>query len=103
MAALIIRWSNTAIFQRDHIFEYWLIRNKSNQYEISLNRAIKKKTGLLRKTPELGRKTNREDVRIHSMKHYSIIYKFDEIHLDNISFWDNRQDSKSLADYLAHL
>lgn len=103
MAALSIRWSNTAIFQRNHIFDYWLNRNKSNRYATSLNKAIKKRTELLRKRPELGRKTNHQNVRIHSMRHYSIVYKFDETHLDIISFWDNRQDSKSLADFLAQL
>lgn len=35
------------------------------------------------------------------MRHYSILYKVDETKIIIVGFWDNRQDSKSLFDFIS--
>lgn len=44
MDGLKIFWIQTAIKQRDHIFDYWNNRNKSNRYSQTLNLAIRERT-----------------------------------------------------------
>jgi hypothetical protein len=47
MAQLTINWTETAIRQRNYIFEYWIERNKSTTYAKKLNEKIKERTNLL--------------------------------------------------------
>lgn len=58
MAQLKIFWTETAIQQRNYIFEYWIERNKSNTYAKKLNQKIKERTELLKQNSELGKKRN---------------------------------------------
>lgn len=40
MARLTILWTETAIRQRNYIFEYWIERNQSTTYAKKLNEKI---------------------------------------------------------------
>ncbi|PRZ27929.1 type II toxin-antitoxin system RelE/ParE family toxin [Flavobacterium granuli] len=75
MAQLKILWTETAILQRNYIFEYWIERNKSNTYAKKLNQKIKERTELLKQNPELGKKTEFKNTRAVSLGHYSILYQ----------------------------
>ena len=52
-----LKWTATAIKQRNAIFEYWNSRNKSDLYSKKLNLKIKESTTLLKLPPELGIET----------------------------------------------
>ena len=56
MAQLTIQWTETAIRQRNYIFEYWIERNQSTTYAKKLNEKIKE----LKQIPEL--KKTKEDL-----------------------------------------
>ncbi len=48
MDGLILLWTQTAIKQRDHMFDYWNNRNKSNSYSKKLNLAVRERVELLK-------------------------------------------------------
>lgn len=56
MAQLTIYWTETAIRQRNYIFEYWIERNQSTTYAKKLNDKIKERANLLKHNPDLGKK-----------------------------------------------
>ncbi len=100
MAVLRIVWTQTAITQRNFIFEYWINRNGNSAYVNKLNRLIKERLLLLLHNPKLGKLSEHEGVRMVSMRHYSMFYKHIENKIIVIGFWDNRQDPKTLLSYL---
>ncbi|MCF6295324.1 MAG: type II toxin-antitoxin system RelE/ParE family toxin [Flavobacteriaceae bacterium] len=100
MAKLIIYWTQTALKQRNYIFEYWNTRNKSNIYSKKLNLSIKERTVLLKTNHKLGKKTEFNNTRVLSLGHYSILYKKDSLKIIITGFWDNRQNPKKLLNFL---
>jgi plasmid stabilization system protein ParE len=100
MAQLNIFWTETAIRQRNFIFEYWIERNQSNTYAKKLNKKIHERTSLLKKNPELGKKTDFKNTRVVSLGHYSILYQKVDLIIIITGFWDNRQEPEKLLKYL---
>jgi plasmid stabilization system protein ParE len=100
MALLKVFWTETAINLRNHVFEYWNDRNKSTEYSKRLRLKINNRIETLKKQPKSGKQTDFKDVRIVSLGHYSILYKFDETKITIVAFWDNRQDPKKLLIFL---
>ena len=100
MDGLTIFWTQTAIKQRDHIFDYWNNRNESNTYSRKLNLTIRERVELLKSQPNIGKKTNFGETRAIIMGHYSILYKIDRPRIVITGFWDNRQDPKKLLGFL---
>ena len=100
MAQLKIFWTETAIRQRNYVFEYWNERNKSTEYSKSLNKKIVERLFLLKSQPELGKKSDFEYIWVITLGHYSILYKFDEQRIIIVGFWDNRQDPEKLLKFM---
>jgi len=100
MAQLKVFWTETAIKQRNYVFEYWNERNKSTEYSKRLNAKIIERISLLKSQPKLGKRTDFNDIRVVSMGHYSILYKFDTQNVIITGFWDNRQDPSKLLNLL---
>jgi plasmid stabilization system protein ParE len=100
MAQLGIYWTETAIRQRNYIFEYWIERNQSITYAKKLNQKISERTNLLKKNPELGKKTNFKNTRAISLGHYSILYQILDLKILITGFWDNRQEPEKLLNFL---
>jgi len=100
MAQLGIFWTETAIRQRNYIFEYWIERNQSNAYAKKLNEKIGERTKLLKRNPELGKKTDFKNTRAVSLGHYSILYQIIDDKIIITGFWDNRQEPKKLLKFL---
>jgi len=63
MAQLKIFWTETALKQRNYVFEYWNERNKSTEYSKKLNAKIIERISLLKSQPKLGKKSNFKNVR----------------------------------------
>jgi len=91
-----ITWSNQAQFDRIEILNYWAERNNSKEYSIKLNRVFINTIELIGKMPEIGISHTATKTRIKIIKHYYIVYVFDENELRIISIWDSRQDPKTL-------
>ena len=58
MALLKVFWTETAIKQRNYIFEYWNERNKSKEHPKNLNMKIIERISLLKSQPKLGKKSD---------------------------------------------
>ena len=99
MAQLKVFWTETAIKQRNYIFEYWNERNKSTEYSKNLNTKIIERISLLKTQPKSGRRSDFKDIRVVSLGHYSILYKFDKQKITIAGFWDNRQDPNKLLEF----
>ena len=67
MAKLTLFWTQTAIKQRNYIFEYWNNRNKSNSFSIKLNFSIKERTELLKTKPSISKQTEFHQTRLISL------------------------------------
>lgn len=100
MATLKIFWTQTAIRQRNFIFEYWNERNKSYEYSEKLFSKIGEHTSILKQNPEIGKPTRSKNIRGISLGHYSIYYKYSVAQITIIAFWDNRQDLRKLLKLL---
>jgi len=100
MAEINLKWTKTAVRQRNYIFEYWNRRNKSFTYSKKLNSIIKERIYLLKKFPNLGKITEFKNTRVISLGHYSIFYQFIENSIIITGFWDNRQNPKKLLEVL---
>ncbi len=95
-----IFWTETAISQRNLVFQYWNERNKSNEYSKKLKIAIKERTFLLKENPFIGKKTEYKDIRMLPLRHYSILYRIEKTQILIMAFWDNRQNPQTLLKIL---
>lgn len=100
MAALKLFWTETAIRQRNFVFEYWNERNKSFTYSKKLNAKINQRTTILKVSPNIGKPTEYKDTRMVSLGHYSIFYKQEDSKIIIMGFWDNRQEPQKLLRFL---
>lgn len=100
MALLKIFWTQTAILQRNLVLEYWNDRNKSSEYSVKLNIAIKERILLLKNYPYIGKKTEYKDIRILPFEHYNILYRIENSRILIMAFWDNRQNPRKLLKLL---
>ncbi|MFT4855534.1 MAG: plasmid stabilization system protein ParE [Algoriphagus sp.] len=55
MDELEIFWTKTALGQRDLIFDYWNVRNKSKSYSKKLNIQIRSRIATIKENPEIGK------------------------------------------------
>lgn len=98
--ALKIFWSETAVRQRNFIFEYWKERNGSISYSLKLYSKIKERIEILKLNPDIGKKTEFKNTRAISLGHYSIFYQFDSARIVITAFWDNRQEPGKILKFL---
>lgn len=91
-----IEWTRRAQKERKEILGYWVRRNKSTVYSKKLNGIFKSWVLLLSKRPEIGKKTDVENVRVKIVKDYLIFYEVIDEALYVLSIWDTRQDPDAL-------
>lgn len=96
MAGKQIIWSNTAKKERDEILEYWIWRNKSTTYSKKLHSIFNISVKQLIIFPEIGQKTDKENVRILVVKNYFIIYEIFEKEIIISRIWDTRRNPEDL-------
>jgi len=96
MALLSVFWTETAIAQRNHIFEYWNNRNGSKTFSKNLLSIINTNINLIKRFPELGKKTDFDEHRVLTLDDFSLFYKFDSERIIITAFWDNRQNPEKL-------
>lgn len=92
MAQRKIVWSHRAKIKLYELLKFYAERNKNTKYSAKLYREITFRIKLLKKYPEMGRKTEKEYIRALIIKDYPIFYEltFDQIIIHTI--WDNRQN-----------
>jgi toxin YoeB len=100
VAQLKVFWTESAIRQRNFIFEYWIDRNQNYNFVKKLNVQIKNVINLLKKNPELGKQTNYKNTRALIIGNYSILYQKIDNQIIITGLWDNRQNPNQLLTYL---
>ncbi|MCF6297826.1 MAG: type II toxin-antitoxin system RelE/ParE family toxin [Flavobacteriaceae bacterium] len=100
MAKRNIVWTRTADLQFVGILEYWVKRNKSSNFSKKLLRLVTERVLQISENPFIYKPTDFKDVRVASLRHFSIYYKVTDKQILVTAFWDNRQDLKKLLKIL---
>ena len=95
MAKKII-WSLRAQNDRKEILHYWRIHNQSDTYSKKLNLFFRKAIALIANHPEIGRKTDLENVRVKLVRDYLVFYEETESQILILTVWDNRRNPENL-------
>jgi len=95
--ALKVVWSPLAQQKRKDILNYWTEQNQSNTYSIKLNTLFKEAINLVSIYPNIGRKSDINNVRIKIVRDYLIFYSNDDKNIYVLTIWDNRQDPEKIA------
>lgn len=102
MAKRNVIWSRTADIQFVGILEYWVKKNKSNTYSKKLLKLVVEKTNQIAETPYIYKSTDFKNVRVASLKNFSIYYKVLNDEIIIAAFWDNRQNPLNLLKILQY-
>lgn len=95
MAKKVI-WTKRAFEDRKLILDYWIGRNKSNNYSLRLNHIFENTADLIGKYPRIGKKTEFQGIRIKIIKNYFLTYREKETSIEILTNWDYRQDPEYL-------
>ncbi len=87
-----IVWTEKANIERQHILEFWAENNKSKVYSLKLNKLFISTIRDLSKRPDIGRKTEFENVRVKIVRDYLIFYEIIKKEILILSVWDGRRD-----------
>jgi addiction module RelE/StbE family toxin len=90
-----INWTQKAQLERKEILHYWRVHNQSNTYSKKLNQLIKKALALIASHPNIGRRTDIENVRVKTVRDYLIFYEEQNDQIFILSIWDNRRNPEN--------
>ena len=91
-----IIWSPGAKIDLFKILDFYFQRNGTKAYSIKLNSNLQKSIRLLENHPEIGVKTDIENVRVLIHGDYEIFYEIKVKTIEIITIWDCRQDTEKL-------
>ena len=100
MAKRYVNWTRTADIQFVGVLKYWVKKNKSNTYSKKLVRLVSERTNQIAEKPFIYKSTDFKNVRVASLKTFSIYYRVSDTEIIITAFWDNRQDPKKLLSIL---
>ncbi|MBY0426986.1 MAG: type II toxin-antitoxin system RelE/ParE family toxin [Cytophagales bacterium] len=92
MARFKIEWSTGARNDLYNILEFFNTRNKSTTYSKKLFKKLHADIKLLVKNPDLGIKTNDEDVRCLISGDFEIIYEKSDKAILIVMIWPSQKD-----------
>lgn len=99
MADRKITWSPRAKLRLFDIYSFFNNRNKNKIYSLKLSKIFKAHVIRLKKLPEIGVETNRENVRGLTVGDYIIYYKVEPYEIIILTVWDSRQNPEDLKIY----
>lgn len=91
-----IIWVETAQKERIEIFKYWNNRNGSFIFSKKLNELIKESLKLISNHPMIGKRSDKENIRVKVLRDYLIIYEISVNKIIVLSIWDCRQNPEDL-------
>lgn len=69
-----IEWTQRSVIDRIQIYEYWLLRNKSDRYSKRLEIIFTTTANLLSEFPLLGTRTTEPNLRVKVVRSFKIFY-----------------------------
>ena len=96
MAKSKIIWSHTAQIRLFEILNYYSERNKSKTFSLKLHKRFITALGLLNKHPDLGKRTEIENIRGIVVGDYILFYEKTTENIIVHTLWDSRQNPDSL-------
>ena len=87
-----IIWTTQAKNELFDILDYWKNRNQSILYSQKLFQLIQNQINLIILFPEIGRKTNFENVRIKNIKDYLLFYEIKKSKLYILTIKSSKQN-----------
>jgi len=91
-----IIWSHRARIALYSILNYYAERNKSKSYSARLYKKINQNIRILKKYPDIGIRTEMENVRGLIIGHYIVYYEITDAAIIIHSIWDSRQNPDNL-------
>ena len=91
-----IIWTAKAKNQLIDILEYWINRNKSNSFSIKLNNLIEEQLNLIAEFPNIGRKTDIQNVSIKVIHKYLLYYQIGEKNIFVLTIRHGSKNPKTL-------
>ena len=89
-------WSHLAKIKLFEIIDYFRGINNSSTYSQKLYSKIVRQVSVLTKHPEIGIKTDMDDVRCLIIENYMIFYEANETYIIIHTIWDSRQNPDNL-------
>jgi addiction module RelE/StbE family toxin len=96
MADREVIWSPTAKRKLLAILEFFIERNKSNNYSLKLYNTFQKQLLIIQKSPDIGIKTDMKDIRGLIVLDYTLFYEVTDANIIVHTVWDNRQNPDDL-------
>jgi toxin YoeB len=96
MAQRKVIWSPRAQIRLYDILEYFAQRNKSRSYSAKLYRTFTKELAFVSKQPDIGIRTELDDIRGLIVGDYILFYETTPTQIIVHTLWDCRQDPNSL-------
>lgn len=94
--AFKIVWSEIAKLDRKEIFTYWNNRNKSNEFSKKLNNLFNAHIDTLYLHPNIGKLTNKNNVRFLIVRDYLIFYEVTINQISILRIWDSRRNPEKI-------
>ena len=91
-----IIWTTKANIERKEILEFWIVKNKSKDFSLKLNKLITEAIDKISTNPWICRKTDFENIRVKIVKNYLIFYEFNDFEIKILSIWDGRREEVNL-------
>jgi toxin YoeB len=92
MARHEVVWSSRARLELYEVLDFYIERNGTSEYSQKLFERIKASAELLGRHPNLGRKTDMENVRALVTEDYEIIYEVLDTNVLIVLIWDCRRN-----------
>jgi hypothetical protein len=96
MAKPKIIWSHKATIKLFKILDFYSQRNQSTTFSVKLYRKFKKELSILRNQPEIGIKTNDEQIRGLIVDEFILFYEATSEVIIIYTLWDSRQNPENL-------
>jgi len=91
-----IIWSHRARIALYGILKYYAERNKSKSYSARFYKKINQNIRILKKYPDIGIRTEMENVRVLITGHYIVYYEITDTTIIIHTIWDSRQNPGNL-------
>jgi len=90
-------WTRKARLDRFAILKYWQKRNKSKTYSKKLNKLFVQSALIISKYPEIGKRTDIENVRAKIIKEYLLFYEIAGQEIIVLTIIDGRRDPNLIS------